>query len=493
MAKQNPDKEEPEVELPEVQHELSKVATNPKQNILILVIFVGVFGYLAFNLFFNNKNPDEEVKTEVPTEISKPVQTTINDVPAIPQLPEPPKIVEPTPPSSPPVVQQPTPLPPTSPTPPAVNDVTAPLPPPITGQNDNRLPVDLGQDEESSLPSKLSESDEAKKRKDAKRKSAIVLVAGTPEKKTPEQVEQESEFKYRGATELLLGRGKIIDAVLESAINTDFGGEVRAVVSRDVYSESGKIILIPKGSRVFGNYAAGTDGAYGRISIEWARVDLTSGYTLNMQSKSVDNLGRGGINGRVDNKFKERISNSILMSAFNIGFANAIDKLVAPPISSQAATTNQQIATNINNIAQAINADTTKDPNTKIQLICTNVQAAITDKTSTVYTNFVASCLSLTTPGAAATPAQNLLSLMSSVSAASAALLTNTTTQVTPTKAQDASKQAFTDVTNTVKDMVTQQQFKQTVTIDQGTPIKIYVNKDYKFPKAALSKSRLIQ
>ena len=62
-----------------------------------------------------------------------------------------------------------------------------------------------------------------------------------------------------------------------------------------------------------------------------------------------------------------------------------------------------------------------------------------------------------------------------------------------PTQTQNASKQAFTDVTNTVKDMVAQNQFQPTITIDQGTLVKIYVNKDYKFPKAALGKSRLVQ
>ena len=41
--------------------------------------------------------------------------------------------------------------------------------------------------------------------------------------------------------------------------------------------------------------------------------------------------------------------------------------------------------------------------------------------------------------------------------------------------------------------MVTQQEFKPTTTIDQGTLVKIYVNRDYKFPKAALKRSRLIK
>ena len=43
---------------------------------------------------------------------------------------------------------------------------------------------------------------------------------------------------------------------------------------------------------------------------------------------------------------------------------------------------------------------------------------------------------------------------------------------------------------NEVQSFVEEQQFKPTITIDQGTPMRIYVNKDYKFPKAAVSKTR---
>jgi len=39
---------------PEVDQELSQVATNPKQSILILVGVIAVFAYLFFNLFIKN-------------------------------------------------------------------------------------------------------------------------------------------------------------------------------------------------------------------------------------------------------------------------------------------------------------------------------------------------------------------------------------------------------------------------------------------------------
>jgi type IV secretion system protein VirB10 len=194
------------------------------------------------------------------------------------------------------------------------------------------------------------------------------------------------------------------------------------------------------------------------------------------------------LQGRVDNKFKERIANSLLSSAFNIAFANALDKVIAPVESSQTATANNAAASQLNNIALAIFNDTTKNAATKIPLICTQIQAAIPDKTSSAYTTFATVCSGLMIAPPTSNMDQNLTSLMSSVNAAATTLLTTTTTQITPTQAQNASKKAFSDVTDAVKGMIDQQQFTPTITIDQGTPIKIYVTKDYKFPRAAISK-----
>jgi hypothetical protein len=61
---------------PEVSSELSKVATNPKRNIAILVVFVAIFVYIAIQLFSNDaksKKPAEPVVT-MPSNVIKPVE-----------------------------------------------------------------------------------------------------------------------------------------------------------------------------------------------------------------------------------------------------------------------------------------------------------------------------------------------------------------------------------------------------------------------------------
>ncbi|BDU60382.1 VirB10 protein [Candidatus Rickettsia kotlanii] len=463
---------------PEVQRELSKVSVSFNKSIAIVIVICGIFIYIFYTLFFGTEK-EEIPEIQIPSNIVKPVTEIDDNIPEIPKLPDPPKLETPPapPPPPPPVVKVPPVLPPTT---------------PVEENKDKTLPLSP-----VSFPSTsgtLVESDTEKQRREAKRKSAIVLIGGVEPKKTPEQIMAEASFKDRGDMSLVLGRGKLIDAVLETAINSDLGGEIRAIISRDVFSEKDKVILIPKGSKIFGKYATSTSSdSYGRVSIIWDRIDLTSGYTIEFDSPAVDNLGRPGLQGRVDNKYKEQFANAVLQSGFNIGLAKVLDKLVPPPIDSQAAATNSATATQLLNTAQTIASNTAMDANTKIVTICTNILAAITDKTSTAYTTMTQACTTAQTASSANTAEQRLQTLVQAVNTAASSLLTTTSIASTPTQAQQASTQAFTDVTNVVQNMITQQQFKPTTTVNQGTPVRIYVNKDYKFPKAVLLKSKVMK
>lgn len=458
---------------PEVEQEFSQVGTNPKQNIIILVGIAVVFCYLIYKLFIASDDTEKPIDNiPKPNKIIKPVQVPAdNDIPAIPTLPSPPKLEDPTLPPPPPPLES---LPPIEPPLPTITQE-----PPLPNE-----PSYSSTKAQPSLPPIKIQSGEEQQKKDAKRKSAVMLLAGTPAPKTPEQIQQEADFSQRGDMTLVLSRGKMLDAIIETAINTDFGGEIRAIISRDVYSEWGKNILIPKGSRVFGNYSTSIEGAYGRVSVEWTRVDLANGYILNLSGTGTDNLGKKGAQGVVDNKFRERITNAVLRSAFNVLLARSLDAIVSPQTSSQAVANQNVQATNIQNTANAAFTQSEVTDAQKRVNICSNVLAVITDKTSTAFTQINTACNSPT----GTTDADRLTSLMSTITSAANSLLSNSTTGTQKTKAQQASEQAFTDISDTVKEFIEEQEFKPTITIDQGTVIKIYVNKDYKFPKNAISK-----
>jgi type IV secretion system protein VirB10 len=63
--------------------------------------------------------------------------------------------------------------------------------------------------------------------------------------------------------------GKLVHAVLESAIDSDLPGSIRAIVSHDIYAEAGREILIPKGSRLVGAYNASIRRGQNRVFIIW--------------------------------------------------------------------------------------------------------------------------------------------------------------------------------------------------------------------------------
>lgn len=460
---------------PEVEQELSQVATNPKQNALILIGIVLLFGYLFFNFFVNSNKEESKNQDNVapPAQVVAPAQNVDIDIPSIPTLPTPPKLDDLAPPLLPSTNTAPTP-----PLPALPSDSNVTLPP-----VDPSLPT-------PSLPTVKVQDDQAAKREEKKRKSSMILIAGQPPKKTPEQLQQEADFNYRGDLNLMLGRGKIIDAVVESAISSDFGGEIRAVITKDVYSEWGKNILIPKGSRVFGNYSTAIDQVYSRVNVIWLRVDLVNGYSVNLNnSNTVDHLGKLGHEGRLDQKFKERLSNAVLRSAFNIALANTLDKVVKPQIQSNLASTRNLDAANIKNVANGIFTQTGLGDADKREQICAATLNAFSDKTSSSFLQLQATCDRLRLD-ATSTDNAKLLSLMSAINSISDSLIRDTNTNVQETQAQTASKESYKDISDTLKSFVEEQNFKPTVTIDQGTALKIYVNKDYKFPKKAVLQRR---
>ncbi|MGL9758058.1 MAG: TrbI/VirB10 family protein [Wolbachia sp.] len=132
---------------------------------------------------------------------------------------------------------------------------------------------------------------------------------------------QSSKATRVGKLSLMITQGKIIDAVLETAINSDLQGMLRAMVSRDVYAEIGDTVLIPKGSRLIGSYSFDSNVAKSRVNINWNRVILSHGIDIAISSLGTDELGRAGIAGVVDNKIVSALFSSVALAGVSIGSA----------------------------------------------------------------------------------------------------------------------------------------------------------------------------
>jgi len=117
-------------------------------------------------------------------------------------------------------------------------------------------------------------------------------------------------------------QGTMIQAVLETAINTDLPGAIRALVTEDVHSYDGSRILIPRGSRVIGAYNDNTDLGQRRAMIVWNRLILPDNQTVEIGAYGGDAIGRSGVGGVVNTHFGARFGSAALISL--IGLAPAI-------------------------------------------------------------------------------------------------------------------------------------------------------------------------
>lgn len=504
-------------ESPNVSTELSKVASDPKQGIAIIVIIALAILYVVYGMFFGesqDSGEDKNPKISRPKIISKPTREgDVNSSPVVASLPEAPSIGEPIkPPSNLSSIDE-------APIPPSLDndkrnkdaEISAPKielkSPPIISrpgstQVNDRLPSaktisPISRTSSAPIKSfspipKVSVDPQLKKEMEKRRKSSIMLIAGEVPK-SQEELEQNVSFKKRQNLEYTLSKGKMIDAVIETAVNSDFAGDVRAIISRDVYSESGKIVLIPKGSKIYGTFGSRVDDIYGRVDINWSRIDLSSGYSVNFSGIATDQLGKRGAPGRLDTKIKEKIGNVLLSTTVNTLFAGALDKMIKP----QSTGNQSQSAGAESKALQSAVSAAFSDPATQLQYevkisnMCSGARNAISNKANPQYLEIDKICVAMQSSTDA--PENKVSALFSKLMEISSLFAVEVAVNSTPSKEQEATQKGMEEFSKTVKDIIGKNDQKSTVTIDQGTKIKILVNQDLRFPKSAVSSSRLIQ
>ena len=117
----------------------------------------------------------------------------------------------------------------------------------------------------------------------------------------------------------VIPQGFVIPAVLETAIDSDLPGSVRAVVSRDVRGFDGTQVLIPRGSHLIGQYKSAAAVGQTRAFVVWSRIITPTGVSIDVGSPATDRLGRGGLEGKADSHFFERFGAAILLSVVSGG------------------------------------------------------------------------------------------------------------------------------------------------------------------------------
>ncbi|CAN7250435.1 type IV secretion system protein VirB10 [Phenylobacterium sp. LjRoot225] len=287
-------------------------------------LIIAAFIVLAVALFLvlNGRRSQAEARS-----LTAPAPDAAPSEPAAPlQLPAAPSE---TPPAAPvqPALPQPSPAPaPASPPPAVASDVRTRLSAPavvvdLSGQN---RPLTLAQAAAPPRPAATGETSASA--------AMAQALEGQPGPGAVESMAQRLQLggstpgaaiaTQMGDLGLVIPQGAVIPAVLETAINSDLPGYTRAIVSRDVRSFDGRTVLIPRGSRLIGQYRSAVSLGQSRAFVIWSRVTRPDGVTVQIGSPGTDQLGRGGLTGDVDRHFFTRFGGSILLSVLNAGVAS---------------------------------------------------------------------------------------------------------------------------------------------------------------------------
>ena len=117
-----------------------------------------------------------------------------------------------------------------------------------------------------------------------------------------------------GDLNLLLPKGRTIDCGMSMRIISTLAGQASCVLTRDVYSANGKVVLLERGSEAVGEYRSGVSVGQKRLFVLWTRIITPGGIVINLDSPGADELGSTGLTGKVDNHWWERVGSAFLLS-----------------------------------------------------------------------------------------------------------------------------------------------------------------------------------
>lgn len=140
-----------------------------------------------------------------------------------------------------------------------------------------------------------------------------------------------------GNRDMIIPQGRSIDCNLSMRLVTEVSGMATCVLSSNVYSDSGRVVLAERGSVVTGEYAALTEQGQRRIFVLWTRLQTPLGVIIDINSPTADALGTSGLPGIVDNRWRERIGAAVLLSLVDdaIGYQTAKASSAGPTNGAQ--------------------------------------------------------------------------------------------------------------------------------------------------------------
>jgi type IV secretion system protein VirB10 len=119
----------------------------------------------------------------------------------------------------------------------------------------------------------------------------------------------------------VLQAGAVISAALITGIRSDLPGQITAQVTENIYdSPTGRILLIPQGTRVIGQYDSGVGFGQRRILLVWNRLIFPNGRSIVLERQpGADAEGYAGLEDGVDYHWGELFKAAALSTLLSVG------------------------------------------------------------------------------------------------------------------------------------------------------------------------------
>lgn len=129
------------------------------------------------------------------------------------------------------------------------------------------------------------------------------------------------------ASPYVLQAGAVISAALLTGIRSDLPGQITAQVTENIYdSPTGRILLVPQGSRLIGEYDNGVGFGQRRVLLVWNRLIMPNGRSIVLERQpGADSQGYAGLEDGVDYHWWDLAKAAALSTLLSVGAELAVD------------------------------------------------------------------------------------------------------------------------------------------------------------------------
>ncbi|MFA6607513.1 MAG: TrbI/VirB10 family protein [Sphingomonas sp.] len=144
---------------------------------------------------------------------------------------------------------------------------------------------------------------------------------------SPNRVSVSAERLSAPVSPNVLQAGSIIPAALITGIRSDLPGQITAQVTQNVFdSPTGRILLIPQGSRLIGEYSSEVSAGQNRVLLAWDRLILPDGRSILLDRQpGADTAGMAGLQDRTNYHWGNMLRAVLISTLLGVGSEFATD------------------------------------------------------------------------------------------------------------------------------------------------------------------------